>query len=136
MHYGHLIPGLHAYPFQFVSFLVLYEYPYAGIGGNVVVYLDGGIGRGRSVGRSGTWGKPISPGWPGRGRISEFWAFESMMGRGRIVWPGNFLPWGRGVRQGGRGSWATCAKEKTTGQARQIQAKNAILSHLIEIWIL
>ena len=41
MHDGELIPGLHAYPFEFVSIIVLYEYPYAGIGVDVVAYPVG-----------------------------------------------------------------------------------------------
>ena len=102
MHDGELIPGLHAYPFEFVSFLVLYEYPYAGIGGNVVAYLDGGIGRsfGRSgIGGGGSGGKFFSPEWLGWRRIPQFRGLQAMLGRGgcRIIRSGNFLPWRRGV---------------------------------------
>ena len=115
MHDGELIPGLHAYPFEFVSFLVLYEYPYAGIGGNVVAYLDGGIGRPfdrNRIGGGGGGEKIISPGWPGWTgwrRIPEFRGLQAMLGRGggRVIRAGNFLPWWRGVGQGGRWSGTT-----------------------------
>ena len=107
MHDGELVPGFHADKFQFVSFLILNEYPYTGIGGDVVVRLDGGVGRSfcrRGIGGSG--GKLISPRWSGWCRIPEFWGFETMFSGGCTVRSGNFLPRWRGVGQGGRWSGA------------------------------
>ena len=124
MHDRKLIPGLHAYPFEFISFLVLDEYPYAGIGGYIVAYLGGGIGW--SFDRSGMGGgargrKLLSPCWPlwsGGRRVSQFRSLQAILGRGGcwIIRAGDFLPWWGSVGQGGRWSCTTRAKHEPTGQ--------------------